>query len=92
MAFTVTRKLQTMTLYPELAIRVPGDEKTVEVTYTPLYISGVNENIATVIFDISTPDAESSSRLDYSIKFADPSDLVTQAENALKASLSAASA
>lgn len=79
-----------MTLYPELAIRVPGDEKTVEVTYTPLYISGVNENIATVIFDISTPDAESSSRLDYSIKFADPSDLITQAEAALKASLSAA--
>ena len=90
MAFTVTRKVKTMTLYPELAIRVPGEEKTVEVTYTPLYTSGVNGNIATVIFDISTSDAESSSRLDYSFAFTDPSDLVTQAEAALKASFSAA--
>lgn len=91
MAFTLARKLQTMTLYPELAIRVPGDEKTVEVTYTPLYTSGVNGNIATVVFDISTPDAESSSRLDYSFEFTDPSDLVTQAEAVLKASLSTTS-
>lgn len=90
MAFTVTRKIQTMTLYPELAIRVPGEEKTVEVTYTPLYTSGVNGNIATVIFDINTPDAETSSRLDYSFEFTDPSDLLNQAENALKDALSAA--
>ncbi|HCG3094387.1 TPA: hypothetical protein NJT57_002949 [Klebsiella pneumoniae] len=84
MTFTVTRKLQTMTLYPDLAIRVPGAERSVEVTYTPLYTSGVNDNIATVIFDVNTPDAESSSRLDYSFEFTDPSDLVTQAETALK--------
>ncbi|HCT7999723.1 hypothetical protein ACTVQ6_15345 [Klebsiella pneumoniae] len=90
MAFTVTRKVKTMTLYPELAIRIPGEEKEIEVTYTPLYTSGVNGSIATVIFDINTPDAESSSRLDYSFEFTDPSDLVTQAESALKAALSAA--
>ena len=92
MAFTVTRKLQTMTMYPDLAIRVPGAERSVEVTYTPLYTSGVNDNIATVIFDVNTPDAESSSRLDYSFEFTDPADLITQAETALKASISAASA
>lgn len=90
MTFTVTRALKTKTLYPELAITVAGGVKSVEVTYTPLFTSSVNDNIATVIFDINTSDAESSSRLDYSFEFTDPSDLVTQAETALKASLSAA--
>lgn len=89
MAFTITRKLQTMTLYPDLAIRVPGDERSVDVTYTPLYTSGVNGNVATVIFDVNTHDAESSSRLDYSFEFTNPADLITQAETALKAALSA---
>lgn len=78
MSFTVTRKLTTKTLFPQLGITISNDETSIEVTYTPTTITDTNGETATIGFNIDIPDGDvtgyntfswNTSNTDYSTLF-----------------------
>jgi len=78
MSFTVTRKLTTKTLYPQLGITTSHDDTTVEVTYSPTTVTDTNGETATIGFNITIPNGDvtgyntfswNTSNTDYSTLF-----------------------
>lgn len=90
MSFTVTRTLNLTKYYPQIGLYVESGTEGLSLTYSVDSIANVDvtSSQATVLYSITDASENKVDSLAFSFSYSDISSIISEAETAIKASIS----